>query len=113
MATSLNTFKSFHATLTTTEQVVYATPANYTSVVLLAQAANTSTSGADVTFMSRDGDTSVDTELVDSFLIAPNDAVGLLTGKFVLEEGNSLVALSGTNSVIKLTISVLETLNES
>lgn len=114
MATSLNRFKSFHSTLTTTEQIVYSTPANYTAVVILAQAANvSSTSGAEVTFMSRDGDSSVDTELVDSFVVAPNDAAGLLTGKYVLEEGNSLVALSNTNSVIKMSISVLETLNES
>jgi len=114
MSTSLNTFKSFHETLTTTEQVIYTTPFGYTTVVLLAQAANTSSSnGAGVTFISRDGDTSTDIELVESYVIAPTDAAGLLTGKLVVESGNSIVALSDTNSIVKLTISVLETLNES
>lgn len=115
MATTLNVFASRHAELTTTEQVVYTAPSGYTSVILLAQAANVITSGASVTLLVRDnsGASAVDTELADEFVLAPHDSAGLLTGKLVLEEGNSLVALSDTNSAVKLSLSMLETLNES
>ena len=115
MASSLNTFTSRQTELTTTEQVAYTAPSGYTAVVLLAQAANITSSGASVTFIVRDnsGGSPIDTELADEFVLAPHDSAGLLTGKLVLEEGNSLVALSGTNSAVKLTLSMLETLNES
>jgi len=115
MAESLNTFRSYHNVITTTEQVVYTAPSNVTTVVLLAQAANVSTNGAKITFIARDNsvDPAVDTELAGDFLLAPNDSAGLLTGKLVVESGNSLVASSDTNSDVKLSISLLETLNES
>ena len=111
----LNVFRSFHSELTTSEQVVYAAPASYTSVILLAQAANVTSSSSNVTLIVRDnsGGSPVDTELADAFDLAPHDSAGLLTGKLVVETGNELVAFSSDNSAVKMSISVLETLNES
>lgn len=115
MAESLNTFRSYHKEITTTEEVVYTAPLTVTTVVLLAQAANVSSTGASITFKVRDNsvDPAVDTELASEYIVAPNDSAGLLTGKLVVEAGNALVASSDSNSNIKLSISLLETLNES
>lgn len=109
----LNEFKSFQSELTTTDEVVYTAPSNRSTVILMAQVANITSSVSEVTFMVRDNANSVDTELVKDFAIAPNDASGLLTGKLVVEEGNELIASSSDNSALKLTLSLLETLNES
>lgn len=113
MSQQLNEFKSFQSELTTSNDVVYSAPANRTTVVLMAQVANITSSASNVTFIIRDNVNSVDTELVKEFAIAPNDASGLLTGKLVVEEGNELVATASDNSALKLTLSLLETLNES
>lgn len=109
----LNEFKSFQSELTTTDSVVYTTPANRTTVILMAQIANITSSASQVTFIVRDNVNSIDTELIKDFAVAPNDASGVLTGKLVVEEGNELVASASDNSTLKLTLSLLETLNES
>ena len=45
-----------------------------------------------------------------SAAIEANDSLGLLTGKLVLETGDS-IELSASDADIKVTISILETLN--
>lgn len=115
MATQLNTFKTRTQSLNSTGSVVYTTPVNYTSVVILAQVSNTTGGTSDVTFIHRDnsGSTSVDSELVSSFELPAFDATSVLTGKLVVEEGNQIIASSNDTDAVKLTISILETLNES
>lgn len=110
---SLNEFKTKTGVLTTTESVIYTAPSNYTTVVLMAQAANVTSTTDDVTFVYRDTDTSTDTELVKEFQIPGADSASLITGKLVVESGNSIVAVAGSNNSIKITLSLLETLNES
>lgn len=106
MATPLNVFKSIATELTTEEETLYTAPANTTSIILLAQVANVDTEeNANVTFL-----TSVnDTELVKDFTIPVGDAGSVLQGKLVLEAGQAVSAFSSANSVLKITVSILET----
>jgi hypothetical protein len=106
MASPLNTFKSVAVSVTTTPSNAYSTPADTTSIILLAQAVNTNTSvDANITFYSS---INGNTELVKDFTIPVGDAAGLLTGKLVLESGESLGCYGSANSVLKLTLSILE-----
>jgi hypothetical protein len=106
MATALNTFKSFASNITTEDSLVYTTPLDSTSIVLLAQATNVGASDANVTvYTSLNGNT----ELAKDFTIPVGDAASILTGKLVLEPGTSMSAYANANSAIKLTLSVLET----
>lgn len=106
MASLVNEFKSVAVDATTVANTFYTTPSGTTTIVLLAQATNVSNADANVTFY-----TSVNgnTELAKDFTIPVGDSATMLTGKLVLEPGNSLSVLSSANSAIKLTVSVLET----
>jgi hypothetical protein len=109
MATPLNTFQTITTSLTTTNTLIYTTPANTTSIILLAQCANITGSAVNVTAAHFDG-TSSNVELIKNFAIPGNDAVGLLTGKLVLEAGQSLYANASANSSLKLTVSLIESI---
>lgn len=111
MATPLNTFKTVSVSLTSTDQIIYTTPAGITSIILMAQVANVDASNnADVTF-GVTGTDSVYTELVKNFTIPPKDATTVLTGKLVVEESCTLHAQASANNRLKITLSVLESLN--
>jgi hypothetical protein len=109
MASALNVFKTVTASLTTSSATLYTAPSGYTSVILMAQVSNVTTSTANVTFSHFAGSTT--TELLKDFAVPGNDAVSATTGKLVLETGNSIKVSSSANSALKVTLSVLETLN--
>lgn len=111
MASPLNVFKTVTADATTIDDTVYTAPSGVTSIILMAHAANVTVSTADVTFSHYNANTSIQTELVKDYSIPGNDAAGLITGKLVVEPGNSVKIQASANSAIKLTLSVLETLN--
>jgi hypothetical protein len=75
--------------------------------VLLAQATNVNASDdGNITFYtSMNGNT----ELTKDFTIPVGDSAALLTGKLVVEAGNSIGVYANANSVLKLTLSILET----
>lgn len=107
MASPLNTFRSVAANLTTAPSTIYTCPAETTAIVLLAQATNTNnTDDGNITFYSS---INGNTELAKDFTIPVGDAAGLLSGKLVVTEGNSIGAYANANSVLKLTLSILET----
>lgn len=105
MAAPLNTFKTVASDLTTSEQVLYTVPAQTTSIVLLAQAANVGDETSNVTFLTSEGNT----ELVKDFSIPVGDAASMLEGKLVVETGETVSAYASTNNDIKITVSILET----
>lgn len=111
MATPLNIFKTVTKQLTTADSDVYTAPANNTSIILMAQVSNITSTAADVTFSHYDSDTSTQTELVKDFSIAGKDANSVITGKLVLETGQKIKAQASANSSLKLTLSILESLN--
>jgi hypothetical protein len=53
----------------------------------------------------------IDIELAREFPIPPNDAATLLTGRLILEVGDSVKVKSATPSAFKFTFSYLETAN--
>lgn len=111
MATPLNTFKTVTTELTTSNQTIYTSPTGITSIVLMAQAANVSNTVTNVTFSHYDASSNTETELVKNYDVPPSDASGLLTGKLVIETEDSVKALVSANNSIKLTLSILESVN--
>lgn len=122
MATPLNTFKTVTAIVTTEEEIIYTAPPGNTGIVLMAQVANISDASAITTFSHFRSQTNTDTELVKDFIVPGKDAASLITGKLIVEQGDSLKIIGyPTNfdpnspdpqpTVFKLTLSVLESLN--
>lgn len=122
----LNTFKTKTAVLTTnTNARVYTAPVGVTAIILMANAANVTTSTRLVSFShyrnlpvlpdtqgngGQAGNTV--TEQVDGFAIPPGDAGSLLSGKLIIESLDSIIAYCDVEGSIKLTLSVLETANQ-
>jgi hypothetical protein len=111
MATPLNVFKTVAVPVTDSDSVLYTAPAGVTSIVLMAQCTNVTDSDGKVTFSHYDTSTTTQTELVKNFDIAPFDANPLITGKLVLEETDSVKAAADRNGQLKLTLSILESIN--
>lgn len=109
MALPLNVFKTVTQVASGSATTIYTAPVGYSGVILMAQAANTSDTTAHTITLSHKR-SSTTTELTKSTAIEANDSMGLLSGKLVLETGDSL-ELSGSDAAIKVTISILETLN--
>ena len=109
MALPLNVFKTVTEVASTSAAEIYTAPVGYTGVVLLAQAANIEASSHDVTFSHKRSSTV--TELVKEVAIPPNDSMSLVSGRLVLEPGDKLVLQASTSTGIKVTVSLLETLN--
>jgi hypothetical protein len=106
---ALNVFKNISANLTTSGATVYTTPSGYSGIVLMAQLSNI---GANTVNASLFVDKSnVKTSLVTNFAIPTKDAAGVLSGKLVLEAGQSVFASANANTSIQLTMSVLESQN--
>lgn len=111
MATALNVFKTVTKQLTTADSDVYTAPLNNTGIVLMAQVANVTGTEATVTFSHYNPNTLAQTELVKNFSIPGNDANSVITGKLVLETGHKIRAQASSNDSLKLTLSILESLN--
>ena len=109
MALPLNVFKTVNYIAPTSPVGIYTAPTGYSGVVLMAQAANIDTVSHDVTFSHKRGSTT--TELMKESPIPANDALTLVTGRLVLEPGDSLVLSANDSSNVKVTVSILETLN--
>jgi hypothetical protein len=122
----LNVFKTKTAILTTgTTTRVYTAPVGVTAIVLMANASNVDVTQTRLVSFAHYrnlpvlADTqgnggqagNVITEQVLKFPIPPNDAAGLLSGKIIIEQLDSLIAYSDADGAIKLTLSILETAN--
>jgi hypothetical protein len=113
MALALNVFQTVISVVNTSPVGIYTAPVGYTGVVLLAQVANIGASSADVSLSHRRSiaGIAVTTEMLKNYPISASDTANLLSGKLVLESGDSLV-LSGSNGTdLKFIGSILETLN--
>ena len=107
----LNTFKTTTLNLTTNFQTLYTTPLGVTTVVLLAQVsnidpANTIQASA---YHVRNG---VNTSIIQGTIIPTNDAASLLTGKLILQTGDSFTANCSSNNSGQFILSYLETANQ-
>ena len=84
MASQIDTFKTVTANVTTQNSVVYTTPAGITAIILMAQCTNITPNNHTVTF-SHISSLGNKTELIKDYHVLKNDAVGLLTGKLIVE----------------------------
>jgi hypothetical protein len=110
MPSALNTFKTYTANVTTTTTSIYTTPTGYTSVILLAQVSNIS--GNTITVAANHVRSSIPTAIITGASIPVNDAVNLLSGKLVLQTGDSISVSSSADNSAQAILSVLETLNQ-
>ena len=124
-AIPLNTFKTKTSILGTSSTTrVYTAPTGVTSIILMANASNISSSTQLVSLSHyrnftvladaqgngyQAGQTT--TEQVKDFAIPASVSGSMMTGKMVLESGDSLIAFANTTGTVKLTLSVLETAN--
>ena len=106
---NLNIFKNVTATLGTSNATLYTAPSGYTSIILMAQVANINTAATNVIFGWNN--VTSNTELVYNYSMPPNEAANLLTGKLVLQNGHSIYASAGVADSLKVTFSILESLN--
>jgi hypothetical protein len=107
-----------------TSSTVYTAPIGVTSIVLMAQISNITTTTQYVSFAhhrnrpvladaqgngAQPGNT--DSYLVKDFAIPDGDAASILTGKLIIESLDSIRASAGTTGTLQLVLSVLETAN--
>jgi len=113
MALALNVFKTVTKIADTSPVGIYTAPVGYTGVVLLAQAANIGNSTQTVSFSHQrtTAGIAVTTEILKNFPVSSSDTGNLLSGKLVLESGDSLILSASSATDVKFLGSILETLN--
>jgi len=106
---AINFFRNVTVDLTTSSETIYTAPVGFSAIVLMAQISNITSNpyAANVAVLSN----STETSLVTGFAIPANDAAAVLTGKLVLEAGQSLVASANNNSSLEMVLSILESQN--
>ena len=108
-AAAVNVFRTITHVVGVNTVGIYTAPSGYTGVVLLAQCTNMGSTTYTMTFQfRRDG---TDVPLISEVPIPPNDTVNLLSGKLVLETGDSLVTNGSNATNLKFLTSILETSN--
>ena len=122
----LNTFKTKTVVLTTnTNSTVYTAPVGITSIVLMANVANVSSTATSLVTFSHHRNlpvlpdaqgnggqsANVTTELVSGFEIPPADSANMIPGKMILESLDSIKAGATVEGTVKLVLSILETAN--
>lgn len=109
MSGALNVFKTVVANVTTTSTSVYSTPIGYATVVLMAQISNidvANTIGISANIV-RSGNA---TSLVQNAQVPVADAISVLTGRLIMNYGDSFEISASANASAQLTLSLLETL---
>lgn len=110
MALPLTVFKTFPFNAPPSQTVVYTAPTGYNTIVLTAQAVNTNSATQSFSMTLIRGATQH--PIVFQYDIPSSEvliASGGTAGKLVLQTGDSL-AITGSTTDIKFTLSVLETL---
>ena len=108
MSGALNVFKTITANVTTTPTNAYSTPLGYSTVILLAQVANTGNSIIEISTGTANGASY--TALIANASVPPNDAINSIAGRLVLTYGQSFRVSANVNDSSQLTLSLLETL---
>jgi hypothetical protein len=109
-AIPLNTFKTTTANVTTVMTTIYTAPAGVTTVILLAQISNIDNANS-ITVSANHIRGSNSTAIIKNTTVPVNDAASLLTGKLILQTGDSFAISASANSRSQLLLSYLETAN--
>lgn len=110
MSGALNIFKTVTANLTTSGASVYTPPIGYSSVVLLAQISNIDVGNTVQISASLGRTVGISTVLVGNISIPANDAINVLTGRLIMNFGDTFQVSATANASAQLTLSLLETL---
>ena len=104
------TFKNFKVAMTTTGNTAYTCPASTTAIVIMLQVANVDgTNEADASVSWTDSsDSAAETYFIKVAPIPAGSSLGILSGKMVLEAGDTIKTLASADSDLSLTGSVLE-----
>jgi len=114
MALALNVYQTITGIVTTGTVGIYTAPVGYSAIVLLAQVTNTNSDSTETVNFSHErtvAGIAVTTEMALGYPVPANDATNLLSGKLVLESGDSMLVSSSSNTNVKFISSILETLN--
>ena len=105
-----NTFKNFRALMVTGGATAYTCPSATTAIVLHCQVANVDgVNSADATVhWTDDSNSDAVTRLGLTVVVPAQTSVAMLTGKLVLEAGDTLVGIASADSDLELSGSVLE-----
>jgi hypothetical protein len=111
MSGALNVFKTVTANITTSSESVYTPPIGYSSVILLAQISNINLANS-VQISAQLGRSAgnVSTTLVGNITIPTDDAINVLTGRLIMNFGDTFRVSASANASAQLTLSLLETL---
>ena len=103
-------FKNFKLALTDSSATAYTCPAATTAIVLLLQVSNIDgTNEADATVTWTDAsDSDASTALVSTVPIPAGSSLGVLSGKLVLEAGDTIKGLASADGDLVLAGSVVE-----
>ena len=105
-ALALNTYKTLRAEVTTGITTVYTVPNGVSAIHLFSAVANTSSGITTVTvYHNRNGSSF---ELIKNAKIPTTDVLSPISGSLVLEVGDKIEIEGSANSVMKFTLSVLE-----
>jgi hypothetical protein len=108
MPAALNNFRTTLADITTTTANVYTPPVGYSTVVLMAQVSNVGNDTIQITAgVNRTGNTTL---LINEASVPINDAITVLTGRLILNFGDTLQFTSSDDTSAQLVLSYLETL---
>lgn len=113
MAIAVNVFRTYTQTVGTASSIFYTAPSGYTGVVLLAQVTNLGSQTHDITFNYKRTSkaTQTETPIVKDLAIPSSDTANLLSGKLVVESGDSLSILGSNGTDLNFLSSILETSN--
>ena len=103
-------FKNFKLALGTSSATAYTCPAATTAILLLLQVSNVDgVNEADASISWTDSsDSDASTALVSAVPVPAGSALGVLSGKLVLEAGDTIAGLASAASDLVLTGSVVE-----
>jgi hypothetical protein len=112
MALALNNYVTVPTIASTSPVGIYTAPVGYNSVVLCAQASNTSSSSQDVTLALERSISGIAVTTYSCYKkpVASHDVMELTTGKLTLNSGDTFVLSSSVSNEIHVLVTVLETL---
>jgi hypothetical protein len=109
MAIAINIFKTITANVTTNSSTVYTAPIGYTTVILMAQVSNISESL--LTVSADHVRSNATTNIITAAPLPTSDAISLVSGKLILQTGDSIAVSASANNSAQMLLSILETAN--
>ena len=104
------TFKNAKLALTTSSATIYTCPPATTAIVLMAQMANkhAANEGDGTITWIDSSDSNAETELAKNVTVVSGSSLAVISGKFILEAGDSMKGLASAADTLVISLSILE-----